>query len=590
MPLTTQDRKVAELLDVISQDDMAGTIVHLWSKWDDQREEAKQKWLELRNYLFATDTTTTSNQTLPWKNSTTLPKLTQIRDNLHSNYVSALFPNDDWLKWLADSPERDQKEKAEIIQAYIKNKAREGDFMTITSNLIYDYIDTGMAFGTANYINESKEMQDGEIIPGFIGPKAYRISPYDIVFNPTASSFKESPKIIRSVKSVGEVKKLAKTNPDYADIEKALEERQYIAESLGGYHPNDFEKAQAYTVDGYGNLHEYYASGYIEFLEFYGDYYDHESGELLENHVITVMDRRTVVYQKPMPTWLPHAPIYAVGWRYRPDNLWAMGPLENLVGMQYRIDHLENLKADAMDLCVHPPLKIVGEVEQFAWGPGAEIHIDENGDVIEMGKNLNGVIAATNEIAQLEAKMELYAGAPREAMGVRSPGEKTAYEVQSLENAAGRIFQEKITAFEVQLMEPLLNAMLEVAKRNFDGMDVIRTVDDDLAVEDFMTITKADITSSGVLRPVGARHFAAQAQRIQNINNMLNSALGQQIAIHMSSVELSRAVEQLLNLEKFSMFKPYVALEEQAESSRRQQQLQQSLQEEQATAEEEDIL
>jgi hypothetical protein len=27
-----------------------------------------------------------------------------------------------------------------------------------------------------------------------------------------------------------------------------------------------------------------------------------------------------------------------------------MGPLDNLVGLQYRIDHLENAKADALDL------------------------------------------------------------------------------------------------------------------------------------------------------------------------------------------------------------------------------------------------
>ena len=83
-----------------------------------------------------------------------------------------------------------------------------------------------------------------------------------------------------------------------------------------------------------------------------------------------------VVLKEPIPSWSGHAPIYHVGWRTRPDNLWAMGPLENLVGMQYRIDHLENLKADAMDLAVLPPLVIKGEVEQFKYAPGAEIHID----------------------------------------------------------------------------------------------------------------------------------------------------------------------------------------------------------------------
>lgn len=136
-----------------------------------------------------------------------------------------------------------------------------------------------------------------------------------------------------------------------------------------------------------------------------------------------------------------------------------MGPLDNLVGMQYRIDHLENVKADAMDLAVMPPLVISGEVEQFAWGPNAEIHIDENGSVTELARNVQWVIQADNAIDRLEMRMEQYAGAPREAMGIRTAGEKTAFEVQQLNNAAGRIFQEKTTTFEIELLEKVLNAM-----------------------------------------------------------------------------------------------------------------------------------
>jgi hypothetical protein len=301
------------------------------------------------------------------------------------------------------------------------------------------------------------------------------------------------------------------------------------------------------------------------------------------------MDRRVVVREGDIPSWLGHAPIYQAGWRFRPDNLWAMGPLDNLVGLQYRIDHLENLKADAMDLCVHPPLKIIGEVEEFEWGPGTEIQIDEQGDVQELGKNLNGVIAAANEISAIEGRMELYAGAPREAMGIRTPGEKTAYEVQTLENAAGRIFQEKITSYEIELLEPLLNAMLETSKRNFEGSDIIRTLDDDLAVQDFLTITKEDITASGVLRPIGARHFAAQAQLLQNVTNLMNSGLAPVLQPHMSSVQLSRMVEDLLGLERFELFKPYVTVEEQMELQRQSGLAQRMLEEELATGDEEEL-
>jgi len=387
--------KVVELNKWLKQDDAAAWVSNLWASFNNQRREKIEEWKELRNYVFATDTTTTANQTLPWKNSTTLPKLCQIRDNLHSNYLSALFPNDDWLRWEAYSKDDGTKKKTRAIEAYMKNKTREGHFRTEMSKLLLDYIDYGNAFATVDFSAQYREdPTTGQRIAGFIGPRVFRISPLDIIFDPTAATFDESFKIVRSIKTVGEIQKMAEEWPENAFYASYAARRATMRQVLGGYSIEDFDKAEGYSVDGFGNLYEYYQSDYVEILEFYGDYHSTETGELKSNVVITVFDRCHVVREEPIKSYFGKAPVCHVGWRMRPDNLWAMGPLDNLVGMQYRIDHLENLKADAMDLCVHPPLVISGEVEEFVWGPGAEIHTDENGSVSELGKNLNGIIAA----------------------------------------------------------------------------------------------------------------------------------------------------------------------------------------------------
>lgn len=558
--------KLAEISSSFAQDDPAAWVAHLWDKFNMQRSGKVEEWSELRNYIFATDTTTTSNQSLPWKNSTTLPKLCQIRDNLHSNYISSLFPNDNWLVWKGYSKNDSVKAKARAIEAYMANKARESHFKTEMSKLLYDYIDYGNVFATVDFESSTKEMPDGSIVPSYIGPRLRRISPLNIVFNPLADNFRDSFKIVRSIKTIGELKKLADDEPEQSFWRTAIERREELSRKAGTYSREDFQKAVAYQVDGFGSLYEYYQSDYVEILEFFGDYHDQKTGEIKTNKIVTVVDRSHTVSERDIPSWFGHAPIYHVGWRFRPDNLWAMGPLDNLVGMQYRIDHLENLKADAMDLTVHPPLKIIGEVEEFEWGPGAEIHIDEGGDVQELGQNLNGLIAASNEIAQLEDRMEMYAGAPREAMGVRTPGEKTALEVQTLSNAAGRIFQEKITTFETELLEPSLNAMLETARRNLDQSDVIRVMNDDLGVETFLTVTAAEITANGLLRPIGARHFAKQAQDLQNLIGVFNSPVGQMIMPHTSGKEMSQFINDVLGLKGWDIFRPNVAVSEQAET------------------------
>lgn len=559
-------KKPLEIGVAFGRDGLAQYIAHTWQNYHSQRSEKISLWKELRNYVFATDTSTTTNSTLPWKNSTTLPKLCQIRDNLHSNYISALFPNDDWLKWEGYSRSDSTKAKVAAIEAYMSNKTREGHFRIETSKLLYDYIDYGNAFATVDFERSYIEDAVGNKVIDFIGPRLRRISPLDIVFNPLANSFKDSFKIVRSLKTIGELQIMAEDQPDNIYLKEALTKRAKMMAHMNAYGLEEGDKAEGFSMDGFGNYSEYLQSGYVELLEFWGDISN--EGSMQRGRVVTVIDRMYMIRNEPMPSWAGSAPIFHTGWRTRPDNLWAMGPLENLVGMQYRIDHLENLKADAMDLAVLPPLLIKGEVEQFQYRPGVEIHIDENGDVVELAKNVQWVIQSDNAIQQLEQRMEMYAGAPREAMGIRSAGEKTAFEVAQLQNAAGRIFQEKCTTFEIEILERSLNAMFEVAKRNMDRDDVIRVIDDDIGVQQFLTITKDDITASGKLRPVGARHFAAQAQLMQNITAIFNSPISQVIAPHTSAKALSKLVEDVLGLERYQLFSPNIAVSEQQETAR----------------------
>lgn len=582
--------KVAQIQEIINRESMARQLSGLYDRWRLQRSEKEAEWRELRNYLFATDTTKTTNSKLPWKNKTTLPKLTQIRDNLHANYMDALFPNDNWFKWEGFNLEAVTAKKRIAIEAYMKNKLKESNFRETISQLLYDYIDYGNVFGEITYENtERTDPLTGEVNLIYRGPKLQRISPFDVIFNPTANSFKDSPKFTRYVKSIGELKKDMQTRPDLNYEQAAFDKAMRARKSISAFRVEDVHKAEAFLVDGFGSLQEYYQSGLIEVLEFEGDLYDDVNDELLENKIITIIDRSYIIRNIENPSWLARDSKHHVGWRERPDNLYAMGPLDNLVGMQYRIDHLENLKADALDLTIHPPMKIIGDVEPFTWGPEETIHIPEDGDVVPMPPN-SAAFQVNNEIAVLLQLMEEMAGAPREAMGIRSPGEKTAFEVQQLQNAAGRIFQHKVNKFEIEFIEPILNMMLEVARRYADITELVKVMDNDIGVIDFLSITKEDITAKGKLRPIGARHYAARAQLIQNMMGIFNSPIGQQIAPHVSGKRLAQMVEEYMGFEQYDFIQENAAIFEQAETQRLVNQVQASLEEEAATPLEEDLV
>ena len=264
------------------------------------------------------------------------------------------------------------------------------------------------------------------------------------------------------------------------------------------------------------------------------------------------------------------------GWRLRPDNLMAMGPLDNLVGMQYRIDHLENMKADAADMVLFPMLKISGWVEDFDIGPGAKINVGDEGDVTTLHLPVD-LVTADSQISQYMQLMEELAGAPKEAMGFRTPGEKTKYEVQQLENAASRIFQSRIGYFERVFIEKIVNLMLIVARQNFEGRESASFIDPTYGAKDFLTVTKGDLMSKGRFRAIGARHAEQRATMVQNLNAFINSALGQDpgVRAHMSNKRIAQAMEEWLGFERYQLVGEYVGVQEMVEAQTVQQNLMQ---------------
>ena len=562
---------VLQLDHLLTKDSLGCKIADMYQEWSTYRMEKVEAWKELRKYIYATDTTQTTNSSLPWKNTTTVPKLTQIRDNLFANYMATLFPKRKWLTWEGSDEKSDTREKEEAIKAYMAYVIDQPDFKDTVAKLIEDYIDYGNCFVTPDWQDDRVERED-KIQTGYVGPVALRISPMDIVLNPVAPSVMRSPKIVRSIISLGEVKEML-------ERQSTNEGEREVAQNLFSYLQEYRNRVHSYTgdlsvpdeflnMDGFTSFRAYLESDYCEVLTFYGDLYDRESGEFLKNYIIQVVDRHKIIRKEPNPSFFGTPNIYHAGWRLRQDNLWAMGPLDNLVGMQYRIDHIENMKSDLVDLIAYPPLKLKGYVENFTWAPFEKIIVSEEGDV-EIMKVDSNPLQWNLEIDALMTKMEESAGSPKEAMGFRTPGEKTAYEVQRLENAASRIFQSKIAQFEEQILEPLLNAMLELARRKIDHT-VIRVINDEFKVATFLSINPEDITASGRIRPMGARHFAEKAEQIQNLTNFYASAIGQDpaITVHTSSIKLAELIfNDLLGFEQYGIVQPYIRLSEQAEGA-----------------------
>lgn len=549
------------------QDGLACDITMMYESWQSGKNEWDKRVREVIQYVYATSTRETSNDSNGWSHSTHIPKLTQIHDNLGANYAAALFQRREFFTFEPATLSEATVGKRKAIVNYLNTKHDYSGFDQVMQQLLNDWVQTGNCFVRLEYIRETTvDPVTSQQVVIYEGPRPVRISPYDIVFDFTAVSFDKAAKIFRKLATRGDLVRMVEEEVNAEYDEEVVQKLLTFRSTITGYKDAEINKLIQQRFDGFTDASSYFRSGQIEMLEFIGDIFDAATGQLLRNRLITVADRRFILRNKPLEDYQGFGHIYHCGWRKRPDNLWAQGPLDNLVGMQYLINHLENARADAFDQMLSPDRVHVGNVQIEKDGPVTNYYIDDgNGSVTNLAPDATA-LQADFQIQMKEAQMEAYAGAPREAMGFRTAGEKTAFEVQQLQNAASRLFQVKIEQFERELIEPLLNGELQLAVLNLSTVDVAKVLDDDEGVIEFLTITREDLTARGKLKARGAAHFAKRAQLVQELQQFSQVLAGDpDMKVHFPAKLRAIAWNDALNFEKFQLYVPFGGIEEQLE-------------------------
>ena len=102
----------------------------------------------------------------------------------------------------------------------------------------------------------------------------------------------------------------------------------------------------------------------------------------------------------------------------------------------------------------------------------------------------------------------------------------------------------------MEFLEPALNAMLEAARRNMNYLDTIAVYDDETGVQLFQSITKDDITAKGKIVPMGARHFAERAQRVQTLQQVMQiKSMDPTVGVHISGKLVAKLLAEELREE-----------------------------------------
>ncbi len=577
----------ATVTALLSPHQLAIEVSTIWSTQKNARLAWEQEMLEIRNFVYATDTRSTQVGALPFKNSTTVPKLAQIATNLLANYSSHLFSNPKWAQFQAADSDEATKEQKNVVEAYVRTKVERKKYEQVLRQTLVDWVNTGVCYAAQGYVTERGVDAEGNEKILYQGTELQRIPPMEMVFDITAESFEKAVKIRRRVFSLGDIARDIQDNPDSYFDEAMLEEmrttRMAVRTSGIKKAPEGVDwQAVGLQKDGFGDLLNYMNGDMVEVLEFYGDLYSMADGEFRKNHKIVIADRRKVIFDEQIDNENGSQRLYYAPWEQRPDNLMGMSPLARIVGMQYKLDKLENLRADVFDNLANPPTVEVGTVEFFGvrGAPGSRYVVDEGGSVTVLNLSKDA-LNADFQIDNTMNIMEMMAGSPQSSSGFRTPGEKTKFEVQVLDNGGNRIFRDRTGDFEVNFIEPVLNDVVAIGRENLGDVDVVSTTSTEFNIETFLSVTREDLFISGRLKARGSKLHAEKANALQNLTSLFNTGAGEMIKPHVSTKKMALALEELADFKALGIIVPNIGIQEAAE----QQQLMIAAQNQAKTAE-----
>jgi len=554
---------------------LAAEIAGYWHEWDSARSSQLEMWAEIDSYIHATDTSSVEGGD-NFDHKTFIPVISEIHEDLIAIIYGTVFPHEEWLGWKGYDAKAVAKEKRVKLLAMVKQFHSLNAFSTTFRKVIDDLVRYGNCFVKVGYVNETQQ-EDDQTVSGYLGPKPMRISPYDIVYNPTHQEFSKAPKIIKSLISTGEFKEFVDSLGDQSNLTPDELQRLLARRSGGSLDNSDRYKETQYIAAGFGSIEEYYNSGMIELMWFYGDIYDPVTQEIHKGRCVVCVDGNTVVFER----FEPKQTIFKGGWKPRPDNLWSQGPLDNLIGINYMINHRENSKNDSIDSFANPDRAYIGDVEEiYDEVTGQTKYImPEGGSVQDITPDAT-VLTYDNQIQMHMEMARRAARIPQQLTGFRTAGEKTAFEVQNLNDGAFRGFINKAMQFEEDVIEKVITAEIRVAKENFASVISVLSEDEE-GIISVLQVTEDDLSSNGKLIPFGARRFARNLQQLAGLQNLTQGPLYQIVGRHFNTYDLARVWESLNGFESFEVIKKFAAIDEEMEAQEAtmlaEQQMQQTM-------------
>lgn len=515
------------------QRDIISFVTTQYKHYQTDRKTMEELWLTMwASYLGTREAVefvdkkilkTVGNVKTDWRHKTQVGKAFETIETLHSYFMQAFFPNQNWFS--LESRYADNSLTARVLEYYLSNKLEDWKFKQEFSSYLRQLIICGTSVIAIPWSDEKIEFEVLDI--------------FDCYFNPRSRSIEESPFIRRVLKTRAELIEGVNSNFYNSDL---------TPDKVVQITPNN-TFSEVYYDTGSQTFNEFRGISVRDFsftdkistLEFWGDI--HLPYAIIKNVVVHIVSDHLLRFQDN--TYEGGKP-FVVG-SYIPviRQSYGLGALQSSLGMLVQMNNTVNQMLDGVELALNPMYTIiqdqVTDPEDVFSEPGKKIPVEDHGAIQPMVPPPNNFNLSYQQVQYLEQMVNQNVGlGPLLGVGQPRGGERvTAAEINAVIEAGGNRQTGVYAHIQTDSLLPILNKTVQNVQQFWRGYDYIEFQDNSTQNIFEIDIDKDTFNFDYDIRPKGSEHVAQREELSSRRSQILSLALSLPPEVQ-SSIDITR--------------------------------------------------
>lgn len=534
------------------RDDIAGYVNQQLETYRLVREEVEESWLECwAKYLntpptvnFLRDSTLkrVGDISTDWRHKLSGGKCYESVETIVGYLMAATFPNRDWFTaepttYKASEDHISELKIARLIKRHVASKMDESGFKSAWNVFIRQMVVTGTSVialpwrttSTKKPQRKPTELQGDidttyevvmEDVVEYDAPSIEVLDVFDCYIDPHGHDPNKGNFIRKLRKTKGEVINMIKSGEYDCD---AIDVINYSSE---GYDTSTSRRDMLTMFEGL-QVRSWHPTELVELVEYWGDIYDAETGELAENMVVTLLGDKLLSYE-PSPFWCGK-PFIIGTYSLTGHSPYGFGGVQPTLGLLHQLDTITNQRLDNLELAVNSMWTLrsdgVLQPDEVYTEPGRVFLVADHDDLRPLQPPAQTWTVTYQEAGLLEQSIDKTFGTGNyiSSNQQRSGERVTATEVAAVRDAGGNRLSIVHKHIEETALIPMLSKLFTMVQQYTVEDVVVRVASDEPDAFEYWALSPEDFNTPLKLRPVGSDNVIERKQYIQERLEFVNS-------------------------------------------------------------------